>query len=162
MMRQWLVIVLWGWIMWVTTGMELVFAAERELDLSEPNTIAMVTGKYEGRWIDERSNRNGSAFINFYVNPKGGEKPFYREARFVGSATLDPNKASVIAGKSDHNKLVFTHGSGWSKYTFYEADGQIKARGEYRYETGPMGGTGGLQNLVKVGEVSGLPERKRD
>jgi hypothetical protein len=155
-------VVFWSWIAVVTLGINLALAAERELSLSEPQAIAMLMGKYEGRWIDHRTQRNGSLFVTFSVNPNGGEKPFSREARFVGSSTLDPHKASVIGGKIDRNKLVFSHTSGWSKYTFYAENGQIKARGEYRYETGPMAGSEGIHELLKVGEVPRALEQKKD
>jgi hypothetical protein len=62
-------VVFWSWIAVVTPGINLALAAERELNLSEPQMIAMILGKYEGRWIDHRTHRNGSIFVNFSVNP---------------------------------------------------------------------------------------------
>jgi hypothetical protein len=153
-------LVLWSCLAVVTIGLELVLAAARELDLADPTTIAMIMGPYEGKWTDTRTSRHGSLFVNFSMAPKGGEKPFAREARVVGSSTLDPNKASVIGGKAERNKLVFSHASGWSKYTFYKENGQIKARGEYRYETGPMAGTGGIHELLKVGDGAQASEQR--
>jgi hypothetical protein len=153
-------LVLWGLITMVTTGMERALAAERALDLAEPTTIAMIIGRYEGQWVDHRSHRRGSVAMTISANPHGGEKPFVREARFVGSATLDPKKASVMAGKVERNTLVFVHTSGWSQYTFYEDNGQIKARGEYRSETGPMIGSEGAQELVRVGEATRMSAQK--
>jgi hypothetical protein len=46
-------VVFWSWIAVVTLGINLALAAERELNLSEPQMIAMIMGKYEGRWIDQ-------------------------------------------------------------------------------------------------------------
>jgi hypothetical protein len=154
--------VLWSSLAVVTTGLGLALAAARELTLSEPQTIAMILGTYEGKWIDHRSNRNGSLFVNFSVNPHDGDKPFWREAKVVGASTIDPNRASLLGGKIDQNKLVFSHASGWSKYKFYEENGQIKARGEFRYETGPMAGSGGTHELLKVEEVSQTPKQQKD
>ena len=153
-------LVLWGLITMVTTGMERALAAERALDLAEPTTIAMIIGRYEGQWVDHRSHRRGSVVITFAANPHGGEKPFVREARFVGSATLDPKKASVMAGKVERNTLVFVHSSGSSRYTFSEDNGEIKAHGEYRYETGPLIGHEGTQELVRVSEATKMSAQK--
>lgn len=91
-----------------------------------------------------------------------GENPFSREARVVGASTIDPKKASLIGGKIDQNTLVFSHPSRWSRSAFSEANGQIKARREYRYETRSMGGSGGIHALVKMGEVSRAAELMND
>jgi hypothetical protein len=152
----------WSPIAAVTTGLRLALAAARDLTLSETQTIAMIRGTYEGKWIDHRSGRNRSLFVNFSVNPNGSGKPFWREAKVVGASTIDPNRASLLGGKIDHNKLVFSHASGWSKYKFYQENGQIKARGEFRYEIGPMAGSGGTHELLKVEEVSQTPKQRKD
>jgi hypothetical protein len=155
-------IMLWSCIAVVTTNMDSARAAERALDLAEANTVAMIVGKYEGRWLDTRTNRNGSLVVTFSMHPDAGEKPFNREMRVGGSATIDPNKAFHMRGKIDQRKLIFFHTSGWTKYTFYEENGQIKARGEYGYETGPLAGSGGIQELVKIGGIAQTAAQKKD
>jgi hypothetical protein len=152
--------VLWGLITMVTTGIEHAGAAERALDLAEPTTIAKIVGRYEGQWVDHQSHRRGSVVMTISANPQGGEKPFVREARFVGSATLDPKKTSVMAGKVERNTLVFVHSSGSSRYTLSEDNGEIKAHSEYRYETGPLIGHEGTQELVRVGEATRMSAQK--
>jgi hypothetical protein len=63
-------------------GNYVPYSDEKALDLSKPENIARLTGKWEGTWENFTSNNNGQLLQEYSVDRTGEEeKPVLRRAK---------------------------------------------------------------------------------
>jgi hypothetical protein len=117
------------------------YAAERQLDLSQPDNIARLTGTWEGTWqlIGPSAGVHRRVIMVFSYDPKEEEYPFVRQTKTFGTSRSDPTKFAKSSGKLERGKLVFRGTEFDAKFRLFEgADGILILRGDGEGHSGTL------------------------